>query len=419
MNDTPTFTDVHLGLPLLAALLAGLYWQSVAAALVVALLVALGIVGHVYGWWVRLWDWSRPRLQAFWYWLRHRNKIIERDLYHVYLGYSLITGQDVIANIKQMMGIGLWTVTGGGKSSFLHLLISQLVSNHSAEQVQFAISDLKEIEFSIWDSLPHLFCPIAFTVEEADEMMRLVMAEKERRARLFRLVSSGRVKRVCNNLDRYLALKRQLRLDLPDLPILYVIFDETSVFTRSTVAENNLITLAEQGRAYGIFPVCATQDPTAVSIPPTVRRQLLSRFVGGMPASAYQYADVPKEVHKEYAKPGPGQFFASIGSSGSDYDLIQTPYVKPEEIEAIANALSRGRVPPAWPQNVETGAPDAPPQWGGSDEEKRQLLITWFNELQRAGQKPTPAKFQRRFNVKSAQTYYNYDVRGFWQEYLS
>jgi hypothetical protein len=416
VNESPQINETAIGLTALTGLIALAVTRSLAWGVAAAVLTAVAAWGFTSGWWSTLWAWLKPRLSAFWYWLRNRSETYHAELYRVYLGYSLITGNDIIADIRRMMGIALWTTTGGGKSSVLHLLISQLVSLHTPEQVQFAISDLKKVEMDIWESIPHLFCPIAYTVEETDQMMRLVMAEKDRRAKLFNLVANGRVKRRVQNLEKYHQLKHELGLDLPDLPILYVIFDETSEFVRNTGGEGNMVTLAEQGRAYSIFPISATQNPIAESIPTAVKRQLITRLAGIMPASAYQYADVPKEVHKAHGALTPGQFYISF-NSGTTYDLIQTPLVADKDIEAIANALSRGRIPPAWPEKVETKEPDAPEQWSGSDEDKRRLLFAWFDELQQAGDKPRPTVFAKRFNV-SRQTFSNYQVRELWKEYV-
>lgn len=390
-------------------------WQFAAAGFA---LVLVGAIGQQRGWWDVLWAWLRPRLVQLWQWWRNRQRALEFQEYDLFLGHDVDNGEPVIENLERMKSIALFAVNGGGKTSALHGHIDWLITHNAPERLQIAISDLKEVDFALWAAIPHLFCPIARTVEETHELIKLVKAEKNRRSRLFNLVSGGKTRRLCNDLKRYHKLKQQLRLDLPDLPRLFVIFDEISTFTRNADTLTDLVILAEQGRAYGIQFEWATQYPVKESIPTALREQSPTRLVGAMSKRAYKVAEVYKEDW-EGRNLQVGQFFAAIGNNGSSYRVIRSRYVTDKELEENANRLSRGRAPAAWP-TAQNSAPDAAAttainQWKGSDDQKRVMVLQWFQMFR---EQPKADDFVRDFGASRA-TFYNFGIPALWEEHQS
>lgn len=407
---------VLLGASVLALILLQITeaWQVAAAGF---LLVLGGAIGQQRGWWSVVWAWLRPRLVAFWQWLISRRRTVEIQEYDLHLGHDADTGEPVIENLEKTKSIALFAVNGGGKTSTLHGHLDWLITHNSPERLQVAISDLKEVDFALWASIPHLFCPIARTVEQTNELIRLVKAEMERRSKLFNMVASGKTRRLCNDLRRYHTLKQELRLNLPDLARIFIIFDEISTFTRNADTLNDLVLLAEKGRAYGIQFECSTQYPVKESIPTALREQLPTRLVGAMSSRAYKVAEVFKDDWQGRSL-RVGQFFAAIGNNGSAYRVIQSRYVTDRELEENANRLSRGHAPKRWP-TVQDAAATATPstinQWQGSDDQKRIMVFRWFEMLKEA---PKANDFVRDFGASRA-TFYNFGVPTLWEEYQS
>jgi hypothetical protein len=388
-------------------------WQVAAAGF---LLVLAGSIGHQRGWWVWLWAWLRPHLVAFWHWFVNRQRKIEIEEYDLHLGHDVNTGEPVIENLEKMKSIALFAVNGGGKTSALHGHLDWLITHNGPERLQVAISDLKEVDFALWSAIPHLFCPIARTVEQTTEMISLVKAEMENRARLFNMVAGGKTRRLCNDLRRYHKLKKELRLNLPDLPRLFIIFDEISTFTRNTDTLTDLILIGEKGRAYGIQFECSTQYPVKESIPTALREQLPTRLVGAMSSRAYKVAEVYKDDW-EGRSLRVGQFFAAIGNNGSSYRVIQSRYVTDRELEENANRLSRGYAPRMWPtakaaDGAAATTATTPYQWQGSDEQKRVMVLQWFEMFK---EQPKPTDFVRDFGASRA-TFYNFGIPALWEE---
>lgn len=389
-------------------------WQAAAAGFA---LVLVGAIGQQRGWWVLVWAWLRPRLVAFWQWLSNRRRTIEIREYDLHFGHDANTGEPVIENLEKAKSIALFAVNGGGKTSALHGHLDWLITHNGPARLQVAISDLKEVDFALWSAIPHLFCPIARTVEQTNELIKLVKAEMDRRSRLFNAVSGGKTRRLCNDLRRYHKLKQELRLNLPDLPRLFIIFDEISTFTRNADTLTDLVLIAEKGRAYGIQYECSTQYPVKESIPTALREQLPTRLVGAMSNRAYKVAEVYKDDWLGRSL-RVGQFFAAIGNNGSSYRVIQSRYVTDRELEENANRLSRGRAPLAWPTtqaNPNAAATLTINQWQGSDDQKRVMVLRWFEMLK---EPPRANDFVRDFGASRA-TFYNFGVPALWEEYQS
>lgn len=391
-------------------------WQTAAAGFAVVL---AGAIGQQRGWWTVVVAWLRPRLVAFWQWLSQRRRVIEYQEYDLLLGHDADTGEPIIENLERMKSIALFAVNGGGKTSTLHGHLDWLITHNSPERLQVAISDLKEVDFALWSAIPHLLCPIARTVEQTNELIKLVKEEMERRSKLFNMVSGGKTRRLCNDLRRYHTLKQELRLSLPDLPRLFIIFDEISTFTRNADTLSDLVLLAEKGRAYGIQFECSTQYPVKESIPTALREQLPTRLVGAMSSRAYKVAEVFKDDWQGRSL-RVGQFFAAIGNNGSSYRVIQSRYVADRELEENANRLSRGRAPLLWPtakpkDDAAATAETTINQWKGSFEQKRVMVLKWFEMFKDL---PGAEEFVRDFGA-SRSTYYQFGVPALWQEHQS
>src|SRR5690606_29473449 len=125
----------------------------------------------------------------------------------------------------------------------------------------------------------------------------------------------------------------------------------------------------------------ATQYPVKESIPTALREQSPTRLVGAMSRRAYKVAEVYKEDW-EGRELRVGQFFAAIGNSGSSYRVIRSRYVTDRELEENANRLSRGRAPLRWPtakkEDAAATSQTAINQWKGSFEQKRVMVLKWF-----------------------------------------
>ncbi len=336
------------------------------------------------------------------------------------LGIDIKARRWVHRHINELKGCLIVGVTGAGKTShvmsIVHFIITYYLDRRS---IQLAFIDLKvgAVDFSLYSRLKLLFRPLANTVDEADQLILAVLEEMERRAGLFRMVSGGNYLRVCNNIDRYHELKRKLNLhSAPDLPYLLLFVDEVSEFTRNSKHLKRLVKIAEQGRAFGVYPYICTQYPTNESIPSILRQQLPTRFIFGMAPTALRVAEVYDDVKPDHEL-GEHECYASLGTTGRSYIALRTDLVPYEELEAMANDRSGDE--PTWAdympldeEDFDVEEDDLREEWKTkTEDQKRDSLWVWFDSFYNM---PTSADFTLKYKA-SERTHFN-QVRPLWIE---
>lgn len=409
----------------LAFLGAFLLSGSLAAAAVWAIVAELGIVflmteslapvrAAVWQAVVAGWDWL---LQT----LRWERKVKLR-WGELALGTNIKSRRWEHRHFDELKGCLIVGVTGAGKTSHVMSLVHFIIEHYrDRRHVQLAFIDMKvgAVDFSLYSRLNLLFRPLANTVEEADQLILAVLDEIERRASLFRMVSGGDYLRVCSNIGRYHQLKRQLNLhNAPDLPYLLLFIDEVSEFTRNSKHLNRLKKIAEQGRAFGVYPIVCTQYPTNESIPSILRQQLPTRFVFPMSPTSFIVSEVYDKTMPNY-KINEHECYASLGNSGTSYIALRTDVVPYEELEAMANArsgssdLSWDDYTPIDEAELDMEEDDLREDWKGkTGEQKRESLWVWFDSFHNM---PSPDDFIAKYKAE-VRTYYNkYGVRETWK----
>lgn len=159
-----------------------------------------------------------------------------------------------LAETHRSMLIG--GASGGGKTNGMQALLAQLMLKHTPDEVQIAVVDTKEMDFSPWDGLPHLFEPVARDLEGAGELVEAI--EQERRRRKAVMVKAG---------------VSDWR-DLTDpFPLLMLVIDEAADFA-DTDAMGTINAIARKGRATGVSIILGTQYPTSRVIDPQTKANL-------------------------------------------------------------------------------------------------------------------------------------------------
>lgn len=140
--------------------------------------------------------------------------------------------------------------TGSGKSNLIKSVLLQLARKHPPAEVQVALCDLKRVDFgplTPYATLPHLYSPIAYSLEQATTTIEEVYGEFLRRQVL--MARAG--------VDDWRKLPDDERV-----PLLLLIVDEIARLAE-TPAMATLCDLGREGRAMGISILAATQHPTS------------------------------------------------------------------------------------------------------------------------------------------------------------
>ena len=171
-------------------------------------------------------------------------------------GLPVAIGQDtggspVVMDLTTLPHMLIAGATGSGKSVCINSIIATLLLAKPPDQLRFLMVDPKRVELTPFNGIPHLIAPVIVDVDEVNTALRSLMREMLRRYK--RMEDMG-VRNITNYNNK-----------APDrLPYIVLVVDELAdlMIAGGFEVEQNLVRLAQLGRATGIHLVLATQRPS-------------------------------------------------------------------------------------------------------------------------------------------------------------
>ncbi len=162
-------------------------------------------------------------------------------------------------------------------SVMINAIISSIITQATPEDVRMLMVDPKMVELSMYNGIPHLLSPVVVEVEQVVGLLKIAIAEMEKRYRLFSQLG-------VRNLDGY----RKLRIErtahgddtLKNLPAIVIIIDELAdlMMAAPDEVEGLICRLAQLARATGIHLVVATQRPSVDVITGLIKANIPTRI---------------------------------------------------------------------------------------------------------------------------------------------
>ena len=180
-----------------------------------------------------------------------------------------VSGTNKYADLTRMPHLLICGATNSGKSIGLATLITSLLMRNSPKDLRLVMIDPKRVELTLFDSIPHLMCPVVKDVKEAPGVLRAVWREMDRR---YDQLSEKGVR----NIDGWNA-----QASFQDkMPYIVVIIDELAdlMIQAAAEVETSICRLAQLARAVGIHLVIATQRPSVDVITGTIKANIASRI---------------------------------------------------------------------------------------------------------------------------------------------
>lgn len=176
-----------------------------------------------------------------------------------------IEGRKVVGDLERWIHVLVAGETGSGKSVFLHNVVISLMQNCDISLLRFVIIDTKRTEFVIYEGLSYLQLPIAYEPKTAEKTLMWLVAEMNRRFKLFQ-------EQRCRDIKSYNNQNNPL-------PYIVVIIDEFANLTQASKnAEKQLIQLASLSRAAGIHLILSTQRPSTDVVVPLIKANVPTRI---------------------------------------------------------------------------------------------------------------------------------------------
>ena len=171
-------------------------------------------------------------------------------------GLPIALGQDTggspvaldLATLPHMLIAG---ATGSGKSVCINSIVASLMLTKTPEQLRILMVDPKRVELTPFNGIPHLIGPVIVDAAEVNTALRGLIREMLTRYKLMEEAGA-------RNIEGYNKRAKD------KMPFLVLIVDELAdlMMVGGFEVEQNLVRLAQLGRATGIHLVLATQRPS-------------------------------------------------------------------------------------------------------------------------------------------------------------
>jgi S-DNA-T family DNA segregation ATPase FtsK/SpoIIIE len=191
-------------------------------------------------------------------------EIVESELFGAsqsYLTLALgktIAGEPYVAELTKMPHLLVAGSTGSGKSVSLNSMICSILYKATPVNVRFLMIDLKMLELSFYDGIPHLLLPVVTNPKNAKTSLRWLIDEMERR---YTMMAEMGVR----SIEKYNQKTAKLEQEGKDiLPYIVVVIDELAdlMMVSTREVEEYIARLAQMARASGIHLILATQRPS-------------------------------------------------------------------------------------------------------------------------------------------------------------
>lgn len=178
-----------------------------------------------------------------------------------------VAGDPVYADLARLVHLLVAGATGAGKSVLMKGMIATLLTALTPSELNLVMIDLKRVELSAFNGIPHLRGPVITERKKAVDTLEAICAEMDRRYVLF---EEARVPDLASFNQASAA----------PLPYVVVVIDELQdlMLEDGKRVEAVLTRLSAMARATGIHLIVATQRPSVDVITGVVKANLPSRI---------------------------------------------------------------------------------------------------------------------------------------------
>ena len=160
-------------------------------------------------------------------------------------------GNASVVDLSTLPHLLIAGATGSGKSVCTNSVVASLLLTKPPDQLRLIMVDPKRVELTPFNGIPHLITPVIVDVDKVNSALQGLMKEMLRRYK--QMEETG-----VRNISGYNAQAEE------PMPFLLLIVDELAdlMMAGGYDIEQNLVRLAQLGRAAGIHLVLATQRPS-------------------------------------------------------------------------------------------------------------------------------------------------------------
>ena len=225
--------------------------------------------------------------------------INSKNILNVALGKD-IGGKHMYADISKMPHLLVAGTTGSGKSVGVNSMILSLLYRMRPDECKFIMIDPKQLEFSMYNGIPHLLTPVITDAAKAVVGLKWAVQEMEDRYRKMSILNVRNIagynkkvgeinksgqelkKTVQAGFDREtgLPIYEEQIIDTSPMPYIVIVVDEMAdlMIVAGKEVEAAIQRLAQMARAAGIHLIMSTQRPSVDVITGVIKANFPSRL---------------------------------------------------------------------------------------------------------------------------------------------
>jgi S-DNA-T family DNA segregation ATPase FtsK/SpoIIIE len=307
------------------------------------------------------------------------------------------SGEALISDLTTMPHLLIAGTTGSGKSVCINSIITGILLTKRPDEVKVILIDPKMVEMTIFNTIPHLMCPIVTETQRAVQILEWATVKMDER---YALLAEARVKNIAEYnklgaeeiINRFNPTSDDEAAKIPKrLRYIVIIIDELAdlMMTAAKEIEAYIVRLAQKSRAVGIHIVLATQRPQATVVTGLIKSNMPSRI--GFRVAARLDSRIVLDQNGAETLLGEGDMlFLKPGSS--DLARAQGTFVDEKELRRIVKYLKEIAEPQFHPELTQLNRIDV------ADMQKDEL----FDEGVRVvldSQRGSVSLLQRRLNI--------------------
>ena len=183
-----------------------------------------------------------------------------------------ISGDVIFADIAKMPHLLVAGTTGSGKSVCMNTMIVSLLYNATPDEVRILLVDPKQVEFGMYNGIPHLLVPVVSDPRKASGALGWAVTEMLSR---YKTLNAAGVR----DIGSYNSLCEG-NTELTKMPQIVIFIDELADLMTVAPAEveDSIQRIAQMGRAAGMHLVLATQRPSVDVITGVIKANIPSRI---------------------------------------------------------------------------------------------------------------------------------------------
>lgn len=190
-----------------------------------------------------------------------------------------IEGKIIIGNIAKMPHMLIAGTTGSGKSVFTNSIIMNILYHASPDEVKLILIDPKQVEFPIYNGIPHLLIPVVTDARKAAGALNWAVIEMEKRYTMFADNGVRDLKEYNEFVEKQNSSSGEDSPKFEKMAQVVVVIDEFAdlMMVASKEVEQSVLRIAQKARAAGMHLIIATQSPRVDVITGLIKSNIPSR----------------------------------------------------------------------------------------------------------------------------------------------